>query len=87
MNEFTEEQRKNIKSAIEGLGQQYYEAMELEKENLKILSVKVEEECGLKAATFRKYVKTLYLENLEEEKAKADEFYEGYKGIMDDHLL
>lgn len=80
---YTDEQKKEIREAVEGLGQQYYEDLELAKENLTILAKQVDEVVGLKPATFKKLVKTLYKANLEEENEKHKEFDNLYREILD----
>lgn len=82
----TEEQKTTLKEVIEGEGNNLYSDQMQAKEDLTALAEAIQEEVGIKKATIIKMVKTYYNSNLEEEKAKFEEYDDFYREVMDANI-
>lgn len=82
--DLTKEQKQEIKRVIETDCVGFLMEMDAAKNDLNETAKNIQESFGLKAATFKKMVRVAYLDSLEEEKAKSEEFYNDYKEIMEE---
>lgn len=83
MNDLTKEQKKEIKSIIKNDCIGFLEDIDRAKDGLNGIAKLVNENFYIKPAKFKKMCKVAYLDSIEEEKAKSEEFYNDYKNIME----
>jgi hypothetical protein len=78
----TTEQKEAVKSLIENDCVGFLREMDSYKNDLNEVSKTIQEQYDIKAADVKKMAKIAYLDSLEEEKGKSNEFFELFERIM-----
>lgn len=77
-----EKAKKDLKEIVEGVGIELYTDQMNAKDELKDICKATEDMVGVKASQISKMIVTLYKSNLEEEKAKFEEFDGLYREVL-----